>query len=97
VDNPKGMVAFMRHESEGHLYCEVKIYFSPMSVAINAKPSPEDLSVLAGCQYSWRVLLTSDMPNKAMQPLMLRVNTVISKIEFKNRKDKSTRSVNPKF
>ena len=62
--NPKEMAAFTRHESEGRLHCEVKIYFSPMSVAVarevNAepceKPSPDGLSMLAGAQDSWRVL-----------------------------------------
>lgn len=62
--NPKGMAAFIRHESEGRLHCEVKIYLSPMSVAvageINAKmcekPSADDLCMLAGSQESWLVL-----------------------------------------
>jgi hypothetical protein len=62
--SPKEMAAFIRHESEGRLHCEVKIYFSPMSVAVarevNAepceKPSPDGLSILAGSQDSWLVL-----------------------------------------
>jgi hypothetical protein len=62
--SPKEMAAFIRHESEGRLHCEVKIYFSPMSIAvarkINAepceKPSPDGLSMLAGSQDSWMVL-----------------------------------------
>ena len=64
ADSPKEMVAFSRHESEGRLHCEVKIYFSPMSIAVarevNAepceKPSPDGLSILAGSQDSWVVL-----------------------------------------
>lgn len=64
ADSPKEMAAFIRHESEGRLHCEVKIYFSPLSVAVarevNAlqceKPSPDGLSMLVGSQESWRVL-----------------------------------------
>ena len=64
ADSPKEMAAFIRHESEGRLHCEVKIYFSPMSIAVarevNAepceKPSPDGLSILAGSQDSWIVL-----------------------------------------
>lgn len=64
ADSPKEMAAFIRHESEGRLHCEVKIYFSPMSIAVarevNAepceKPSPDGLSMLAGSQDSWMVL-----------------------------------------
>jgi hypothetical protein len=63
-DSPKEMAAFIRHESEGRLHCEVKVYFSPMSIAVarevNAepceKPSPGGLSMLAGSQDSWMVL-----------------------------------------
>jgi hypothetical protein len=62
--NPTEMAAFTRHESEGRLHCEVKIYFSPISVAVarevNAepceKPTPDGLSMLAGAQDSWLAL-----------------------------------------
>ena len=62
--SPDDMAAFTRHESEGCLHCEVKIYLSPLSVTVarelNAqpckKPSPADLSMLAGAQGSWSVL-----------------------------------------
>ena len=62
--NPDEMAAFTRHESEGHLHCEVKIYFSRMSVTVarevNArpceKPSPTGLSLLAGSKESWLAL-----------------------------------------
>jgi hypothetical protein len=61
---PDEMAAFTRHESEGCLHCEVKIYLSPLSVAVAKKlhaqpckkPSPADLSMLAGSQDSWSVL-----------------------------------------
>ena len=64
ADSPKEKAAFIRHESEGRLHCEVKIYFSPMSITVarevNAepceKPSPDGLSMLAGSQDSWMVL-----------------------------------------
>ena len=62
--SPIEMAAFTRHESEGRLHCEVKIYFSPMSVVeakeVNAKPckkpSADGLSLLAGNQDSWLIL-----------------------------------------
>jgi len=62
--NPGEMAAFSRHESEGRLHCEVKIYFSPMSATVarevNAraceKPSPTGLSLLAGSKLSWLLL-----------------------------------------
>ena len=55
---------FIRHESEGRLHCEVKVYFSPAAVivakAVNAtpcnKPCPDGLSLLAGSEESWSVL-----------------------------------------
>ena len=64
ANRPREMAAFIRHESEGRLHCEVKIYFSPMSIdvarEVNAepceKPSPDDLSLLAGSPDSWMVL-----------------------------------------
>lgn len=61
--NSKEMAVFIRHESEGHLHCEVKVYFSPASVlvaeAVDAipckKPSPDGLGLLAGSEESWSV------------------------------------------
>ncbi len=55
---------FIRHESEGRLHCEVKVYFSPTTVivakAVNAtpcnKPCPDGLSLLAGSEESWSIL-----------------------------------------
>ena len=63
-DSPREMAAFIRYESEGRLHCEVKIYFSPMSIAVARevdavpceKPSPDGLSILAGSQDSWVIL-----------------------------------------
>ena len=34
VGKPKDMALYIRHESEGHLHCEVIIYLSPASVHI---------------------------------------------------------------
>ena len=64
VGKPDDMVVFIRHESEGRLHCEVKVYISPSSFAVarevNAescrKPSPDGLSILAGSQESWLTL-----------------------------------------
>ncbi len=62
--NPRGMAAFVRHESEGRLHCEVKVYFSPASGVVAeeveaepcGRPSPEGLSLLAGSEESWSAL-----------------------------------------
>ncbi len=62
--NPKEMAAFIRHESDGRLHCEVKVYFSPASVVVArevdaepcGRPIPNGLSLLAGSEDSWFVL-----------------------------------------
>jgi len=62
----KGMALFIRHESEGQLHCEVKLYFSPAATAVAGavgatvcdKPSPEDLGLFAGSDDAWTVLFT---------------------------------------
>ena len=59
----RDMAMFIRHESEGRLHCEVKIYFSPSSVmaamAVNAvpcaKPAPGGLDLLAGSKDAWTI------------------------------------------
>jgi len=64
VGNPQEMAAFSRHESEGHLHCEVKVYFSPATaeVAKNigakvcGKPEHYSLSLLVGSKSSWHLL-----------------------------------------
>ena len=53
---PTDMAIFVRHEAEGQLHCDVKIYFPPSSAAIAravaavhcARPSPDDLGLLVG-------------------------------------------------
>jgi hypothetical protein len=57
------LAVFVRHESEGRLHCEVKVYFSPASAvvaeAVDAipceKPSADGLSLLAGSAEAWPV------------------------------------------
>lgn len=64
ADSPNEMAVFIRHESEGRLHCEVKVYFSPASVVVARefdaepceKPSLDNLSLLAGSEDSWLVL-----------------------------------------
>jgi hypothetical protein len=63
-ENAKEMALFVRHESEGRLHCEVKIYFPPAAAfvaeAVDAtpctKPSPDGLGLLAGSEAAWSVL-----------------------------------------
>lgn len=65
-NSPKEMAVFIRHESEGRLHCEVKVYFSPASAmvasAVDAatckRPSPDDLGLLAGSEDSWSILFS---------------------------------------
>jgi len=60
VSGSKEMAVFIRHESEGRLHCEVKIYFSPAAVEVAKgvgaiackKPSPAGLGLLAGSKES---------------------------------------------
>ncbi|MDP2761162.1 MAG: hypothetical protein Q8O64_12310 [Sideroxyarcus sp.] len=64
ANSPKEMAIFFRHESEGHLHCEVKVYFSPATVAVARavdaipckKPSANGLGLLAGAEESWPIL-----------------------------------------
>lgn len=64
ANNSREMAVFVRHESEGRLHCEVRVYFSP-STAIVAemvdavpckKPSRDDLGLLYGSEESWSIL-----------------------------------------
>lgn len=63
-NSSKEQALFIRHESEGRLHCEVKVYFSPAAAfvakAVNAlpcnKPCPDGLSLLAGSEESWSIL-----------------------------------------
>lgn len=50
----EGLAIYFRHESEGRLHCEVRVYFPPGTADLANKvgasrcrpPSPDDLSVL---------------------------------------------------
>ena len=61
---PREMAAFMRHESEGRLHCEVVVYFSPAAAVVArelnaepcARPPPDGLSLLAGSEECWLTL-----------------------------------------
>ena len=64
ANSPNDMAVFYRHESEGRLQCEVKVYFSP-AIADTAKtlgafpceqPTRYSLSVLVGTPAAWSVL-----------------------------------------
>lgn len=56
--NLEDMALFLRHESEGRLHCEVKVYFSPASNVVAealgaspcSRPSADCLSLLVGPQ-----------------------------------------------
>ena len=64
ANRPADMAAFIRHESEGRLHCEVMIYFSPASSLVAGevgaepcqRPSPRGLSLLAGAEKAWTIL-----------------------------------------
>ena len=64
--SPGEMAAFVRHESEGRLHCEVKVYLSPAAAAVAReidarpcnKPSPRGLSLLAGSDQAWEILFS---------------------------------------
>ncbi len=64
ADNAGDMALFVRHESEGRLHCEVKLYFTPATVALAAavgavpcrKPAVEGLGLVAGTEECWSVL-----------------------------------------
>lgn len=61
AERRKEMAIFFRHESEGRLHCELKIYLTPTSVLLAEqvdaipceRPSPQGLSLLAGAEESW--------------------------------------------
>ncbi|BBB30835.1 hypothetical protein [Neptunomonas japonica] len=54
--SPDDMAIYVRHEAEGRLHCDVKVYFTPatreVAEVIRARycpiPSPEGLGLLAG-------------------------------------------------
>lgn len=62
------MAIFVRHESDGRLHCEVRVYFSPATAhvaeAVDAiacnKPIPSGLGLLAGSEDAWSILFSGD-------------------------------------
>lgn len=77
---PEQVALLMRHESEGRLHCEVKLYFSPAAEAIARKieattcptPSSHGLSLIAG---SDKDLLTLASPRElGPHPLEMDIN-----------------------
>jgi hypothetical protein len=64
ANSPDDMAVFYRHESEGRLQCEVKVYFSP-AIGDTAKklgaspceqPTKYGLSLLVGNPAAWTIL-----------------------------------------
>lgn len=62
--SPEDMAVFVRYESEGHLHCEVQVYFSPaasevakgLGAEVCAKPFADGLDLLVGSEKAWRTL-----------------------------------------
>ena len=62
------MAVFIQQTYESQLHCEVTAYFSPATAdfarAFNAKlcnqPLPENLSLLAGEEESWKLFLSNE-------------------------------------
>lgn len=63
LQQPQDMAIFFRHEAEGRLHCELKIYFSPAAAAVAnslhasscSRPLPHDLGLLSGAEQAWSV------------------------------------------
>lgn len=61
---PSGVGIFFRHESEGRLHCELKVYFSPTAADIAHRvgavpchtPCKNGLGLLAGSEEVWSLL-----------------------------------------
>ena len=68
---------FFRHESEGRLHCEVKVYLSPATVLIATalhampcrQPIPTDLGLLMGSEACWPVLFPESFTPPVSAPL----------------------------
>ncbi len=60
---PVALAAYTRHESEGRLHCELKVYFTPAASEVAkavgavacARPSRYDLGLLAGSEGAWEI------------------------------------------
>ncbi len=71
------MAIFYRHHSEGHLHCEVQVYFSPATATVAEsvsalpcdKPSTTGLGLLVGGDDAWSALfrdqpISGNVPDK---------------------------------
>lgn len=66
--NSGEMAVFYRHESEGRLQCEVKVYFSPASARVAKelgafpcdKPARYGLALLAGSSAALSILFSTE-------------------------------------
>ncbi len=66
TDSSKHRAVFIRHETVGHLHCQVTIYFSPETSQLAkifdavtcAPPSRDGLSLLVGDDSVWAILLS---------------------------------------
>lgn len=64
IERCRGAAVFIRHETSGHLHCEVMAYFSPdafllaetLDAVLCSKPSREGLSLHAGAGEAWQTL-----------------------------------------
>lgn len=64
ANRPPDMAMFVRHESEGRLHCELKVYFSPRAASVARameaspcpRPSPDGLDLLAGPERAQSLL-----------------------------------------
>ena len=68
LGSPKDVAVFVRHNSEGHLHCQVEVYVSPASVLLAKemdaepcdRPSINGLVLLIGSEDSWSTLFPED-------------------------------------
>jgi hypothetical protein len=70
--SPNEMALFIRHESEGRLHCEVKLYLSPASLVMARQigatpcepPSSDGLGLLVGSEDAWHALFPDHSPRR---------------------------------
>ena len=66
--NPEDLAVFIRHESIGHLHCEVVVYFPPgamiLAKSVDAMPCPkptrDNLGLLHGSEAAWLFLFPDE-------------------------------------
>lgn len=64
---PEQLAIFKRHDMEGHLHCEVVVYFAPAAAELArkfgaqpcVKPVRDSLSLVAGNPQAWTLLFTA--------------------------------------